>query len=164
MFNQQRERRDEISMKKLHSKAVWSSEHVPLLKVFIVDEHGSYLVEAALVLSLYLTVIFAMMSVGVILFAYGNSVYASRLAVRYAIVHSSSSSNPCTSSVVQGLVQPYLWGAPAGGVNVTTHWSPSNTVGSTFSVTITLSFQTSLPLVSANALTTTTTAQGFILH
>ncbi len=139
-------------------------QFAPLLRSFYRDEQGSYLIEAALVLVLYLTLTFAMMSVALILFAYANTVYASKVAVRYAVVHSSASAAPCSKTDIQKLVQPYLWGAPASGITIAPTWSPSNTVGSTFSITVALSFPTSLPFVDSAGLKTTTTAQGYILH
>jgi len=136
----------------------------PLLKLLYHDEQGSNLIEAALVLLLYFTLIVAMMNVGIVLFAYANTVYASRVAVRYAAVHSSASKSPCTANDIQNIIAPYLWGAPTGGVTITSNWSPSNAVGNTFSVTVALTFKMPLPFTNSANLQTSTTAQGYILY
>lgn len=139
-------------------------QHAPLLRALCRNEEGGALIEAALVLVLYFTLTIAMMSVSVILFAYANTVYASKVAVRYAAVHSSTSADPCTASDIQNIIEPYLWGAPTGGITITPKWSPNNTVGSTFSITVSLDFPTSLPFVNSAGLQTSTTAQGFVLY
>ena len=128
------------------------------------DEQGGALIEAALVILLYFILIFGMMNVGIVLFAYTNTVYASKVAVRYAAVHSSASATPCTTNDVQNLIKPYLLGAPAGGITINSTWSPSNTVGSTFSVTVMLNFPTPLPFTNSFGLQTSTTAQGYIVY
>ncbi len=139
-------------------------QHASLMKELCRDEQGGALIEAALVLLLYFTLIFAMMNVGIVLFAYANTIYASKVAVRYAAVHSSTSAAPCTASNIQNIIEPYLLGAPTGGVTITSKWSPNNTVGNTFSVTVLLKFPTPLPFMNSAGLQTSTTAQGYILY
>ncbi len=128
------------------------------------DEQASNLIEVALALPLYLAMIFGMMTFAIVLFAYCNAIYASRVAVRYAVLHSSTATTPCTATLITSLVQPYLWGAPAGGVTITPSWVPANTVGSTFSIKITLGFNGVMPYTHLSGLQATTTSAAIILH
>lgn len=128
------------------------------------EETGSDLVETALVLPLYLMLIFGITSFAILFFAYCNATFASRAAVRYAVVHSSTSLAPCNAAILQGIVNPLLWGAPSGGVVVTPLWNLSNTIGSTVSVTIQMTYTHGLPYVSLSGLVVQVTSQGVILH
>jgi Flp pilus assembly protein TadG len=128
------------------------------------EETGSDLVETALVLPLYLMLIFGITSFAILFFAYCNATYASRTAVRYAVVHSSTSLAPCNAATLQSIVNPLLWGAPSGGVVVTSQWNPSNTIGNVVSVTVQMTYTHGLPYISPNGLVVQVTSQGVILH
>ena len=59
-----------------------------------------------------------------ILFGFNNATYASRIAVRYAVVHGSTATYTCTSTDISNIITPLLWGAPSGHTTVNTTWSP----------------------------------------
>jgi Flp pilus assembly protein TadG len=128
------------------------------------EESGSDLVETALVLPLYLMLIFGITSFALLFFAYCNATFASRTAVRYAVVHSSTSLAPCNAATLQGIVNPLLWGAPSGGVVVTPVWNPSNTIGNVVSVTVSMTYTHGLPYINLSGLVVQVTSQGVILH
>ena len=127
-------------------------------------EGGANLIEMAIVLPVYFLLVFTLISFAIVLFAYGNATFAGKSAVRYAVVHGALSVTPCSATDLQNIVTPYLWGAPPGGVTVTSQWSPSNAVGSTVSVTVQLAYSTGLPYGYLNNLVVSTTAEGIILH
>ncbi len=130
-------------------------------------EVGSELIETAVVLPMYLMLVFGMISFAIVLFAYCNATFAAKAALRYAVVHSANSITPYTLTSVQGIVNPLLWGAPtcAGCVTVSVSpTSPSTTVGSAVSVNVTMTYSTGLPYVNLSGLVVTTTAKGVLLH
>lgn len=124
------------------------------------------MVEYALVLGLFIMVVFGIVQFSLILFGYNNATYASRIAMRYAVVHGSTSSTPCTSPTISGIVTPLLWGAPSGGYTVTTTWTPNNTPGSTVSINVTIQYFPTLPFFGAGKqkFTVGTTAWGTIIQ
>lgn len=143
----------------------WQNKRTRLrARLFAYEETGANLVETALVLPVYFLVIFVFMSFSIVLFAYCNASYASRIAVRYAVVHSATSATPCTTSAIQSIVLPYLWGAPSGGVGIVPQWTPSNSVGSVVSVKVTLTYSTGMPYGYLNNMVATASAQGVIVH
>lgn len=127
-------------------------------------EGGSNLIETALVLPVYFLLVFSLMSFAIILFAYCNANFAAMTAARYAATHSSTSLLPCTLSTIQGIVTPFLWGAPSGGATVTAAWSPSNTIGSTVTVRVSMTYTTAMPYTNLRGLVVTTNAQEVIVH
>ncbi len=122
------------------------------------------MIEYALVLSLYFMIIFAFVQFCLILFCFNNATYASRIAVRYAVVHGSTASYTCTATDISNIVTPLLWAAPSGGVTVATNWSPNNTPGSTVSVKVVIQYIPKLPFFPTKTFTVGTTAYGTILE
>ena len=131
---------------------------------FLYEERGSNLVEAAMVLPAYFLFIIGLFSFSIVLFAYANASFASAAAARYAAMHSATSLLPCTSSTVQNLVIPYLWGAPSSGAVVSTSWTPSNSIGSTVLVNVKMTYTTGLPYAGLKGLVVSASAQEIIIH
>ncbi len=122
------------------------------------------MVEYAIVLSTYFLLIFGFVQLCLILFGYNNLTYASRVAVRYAVVHGSSANYTCTSTDISNIVKPLLWGAPSGGVSVSTTWSPNNNPGSTVSIKVGISYAPKIPFFGNKTFVVGTTAFGTILE
>lgn len=118
-------------------------------------EEGSALIELALVLPVFLLVIFGILQCSLILFAYCNITYASHAAVRYASLHSSSSITPATSISVGTMIAPFVWYAPANDVLVMVTWLPSSSIGSTVAVQVQMNLPFAIPLSGV---------QGFAIH
>jgi Flp pilus assembly protein TadG len=127
-------------------------------------QSGSAIVEFALVVPLYFMIIFALVQLGIVFAGYCGAQYAAQQGVRYAIVHGSESSNPCSGATISAYVAPYLWAAQRNSSTVTATWNPNNGAGSTVTVSITLTYQTGLPFSALHTLTVGTTAQGTILY
>jgi Flp pilus assembly protein TadG len=125
------------------------------------DEEGSELIEIALVLPIYFMLIFGFMGFAIVLFAYCNSTFAAKAAVRYAVVHSAATMYPCSATDIQNIVNPFLWGAPSS-VLITPSWTSSNTVGQIVTVTVKLTY-TGLPYLGT-PISTTASSQGYIVH
>jgi Flp pilus assembly protein TadG len=127
-------------------------------------DSGQAMVEMAVVLPILFLLLFGTFEFSIVLFGYGNAAYASRVGARYASLHSSTSLAPSSSSVISSLVQPYLWAAPSGAATVATKWSPSNTIGSTVSVSVKIVYPIGMPLIALSQITVGSTAQRTILR
>jgi Flp pilus assembly protein TadG len=127
-------------------------------------QKGSATVEYGLVLGIFIMVIWGIIQFSLILFGYNNATYASRVAVRYAVVHGSTSTTPCSATDIQNMITPLLWGAPSGGYTVTPTWTPNNSPGSTISIKVSISYTPKLPFYPSRAFTVGTTAYGTILQ
>ena len=125
-------------------------------------EHGATSIEMAVVLPVFFLLLFGLFSLSIVFFGYGNAVFAARVGARYASLHSATSLSPCTPTVIQNLVTPYLWAAPAGGVTVSTTWNPTNTVGTTVSVSVRIVYPLGTSILSAGQVTVGSTAKRVI--
>jgi len=127
-------------------------------------QKGSALIEFALVFSVFFMIVFGFIQFSLMLFTFNNATYASRVAVRYAVVHGSTATYTCTSTDISNIVSPLLWGAPSGSTTVTTTWSPNNTPGSTVSINVAIQYAPKLPFFPAKIFPLGTTARGIILE
>ncbi len=108
-------------------------------------ELGATAIETALVLPTFFLLLFGIFNFAIVLFGYCNATYASRAAARYASLHSSTSLAPSTTASVQSVVTPFVLATQAGATTVTTVWTPSNTVGSTVTVSVTIAYTLGIP-------------------
>ena len=122
-------------------------------------EHGGTLLETALVLPPFFLLLFGLFEFSIVLCGYCSSTYVSRIAVRYASMHSATSLAPCTSTCISTIVRAHIW-APSGSVTVIPTWSPGNTVGSTINISISIAYPVGLPFIPA--MTMTSSAQRVI--
>ena len=99
-----------------------------------------------------------------ILCGYNSAAFACRQAARYAIVHGSSSSNPCTSTTIKNIVLQNVLMASSSNVTVTTAWAPNNNPGSTVTVTVAVQYKAIIPFVGDPAVNVKTVSQMTILQ
>jgi Flp pilus assembly protein TadG len=71
-----------------------------------------------------LSLIFGVVSFGMIIYTYSFLSNAARDAVRYAIVHGSKSTSPATSDSIQTFVRSEAQGIDPGSITVTSCWNP----------------------------------------
>jgi hypothetical protein len=147
------------------------------------DEHGSTLVEMALSVTMLLTLIIGVMIMCLALYSYHTTSEAARLGLRYVMVRGSScttygnfaSDCPVTTSTqvrtyVRGLTLPGIdptnlevtvtW--PTTGSTCTPSLSPCNNPGNLVMVRVTYTLPLSIPFVSAQTLTMSSTAETVI--
>ena len=129
---------------------------------WIWDDRGGAAIEMAIVLPVFFVLLLGLFSFAIILFGYGNATYGSRAGARFASLHSTASLTPCTAASVQNFVMPFLWAAPSGGVNVATVWNPSNVVGGTVNVTVTIVYPIGVSVLSAGHVTVASAAQRIV--
>jgi Flp pilus assembly protein TadG len=127
-------------------------------------QKGAAMIEYALVLSIFIMLVYGFVQFCLILFGFNNATYASRVAVRYAVVHGTTASYTCTSTDISNIVAPLLWGAPSGGTTIVTTWSPDNKPGSTVSIKVAIQYTPKLPFFPSRIFTVGTTAYGTILQ
>ena len=92
--------------------------------------------EFGLVLPIVITLIFGIMQFGYALYAYSFVVYAARSATRYAMMHSSLSSQPATSASITSYVKGLIAGVDQTQLTVTSTWIPTSTPGSLVKVRV----------------------------
>lgn len=119
------------------------------------EQDGAALLELALMMPVFLLVVFGILQVALTLFAFCNLSYASHVGARYASLHGGTSSTPATSASVAAMMKPYLWSTGGKVAPVETTWRPSNSPGSTVQVEV----QEELPLAIPFSTTT-----GFTVH
>jgi len=122
------------------------------------------MIEYALVLSVFIMLIYGFVQFCLILFGFNNATYASRIAIRYAVVHGSTATYTCTATDISNIITPLLWGAPSGGTTIVTTWTPNNTPGSTVSIKVAIQYVPKLPFFPSKTFTVGTTAYGTILQ
>jgi Flp pilus assembly protein TadG len=127
-------------------------------------ENGSAMVEGALILALFILIVYGFVQIAFVLFGYNNLTYASRVAMRYAVIHGSTATYTCTTTDIQNMITPLLWGAPASGTTVITNWNPNNSPGSAVSISVTVKYNSVIPFTSLHNFTIGTTAYGVVIQ
>lgn len=127
------------------------------------DEEGSALVEFALVLPVALLFLFGNVQCALALFSFGNATYACRVAARYASLHSVDSLAPATAVTIDSSARALLWTTPVN-VSVQSTWTPSNSVGSTVTVSVRETLPFAIPFTSIAQFTVGSTTQRTILR
>jgi Flp pilus assembly protein TadG len=127
------------------------------------EESGNEALEMAMVLPIYLMTVFTIISFLLVLFGYASATLGSKMGVRYAVVHSSTSLVPCTQPIVTSTVLGYVIAPLASSVTVNPVWSPGNTIGSTVTVSVTLNY-TSMPYGFLNNFAPVAAAKGVIVN
>ena len=92
------------------------------------------MVELSLCLLLAVTLVYAVMEFGRIVYSYTVLAGATREASRYAIVHGSLSGSPATQTEIREQVTRWAIGLDTSAVAVNATWVPSNAPGSTVRV------------------------------
>jgi Flp pilus assembly protein TadG len=137
---------------------------IPVSQLRQEKQKGAAMIEYALVLSVYFILIYGFLQFCLMLFGFNNATYASRVAVRYAIIHGSTATYTCTTSDISGIIAPLLWSAPSGGTTISTNWSPNNSPGSTVSIKVAIQYTPKIPFFPNDIFTVGTTAYGTILE
>ena len=125
------------------------SNHADLRKGFIrAARNGQTAVEFAMTVLVYLTVVFAIIEFGRVLYAYNLVAYSARQGSRYAAVHGSSSKSPASSSAITSVVQNEINGLDTSNneLSVTTSWSPNNRPGGIVTVKVQYTLSHVVPL------------------
>jgi Flp pilus assembly protein TadG len=129
----------------------------------LADESGSAVLEMALMMPLFLMMLFGTFGFSIALFGYSNATFAARAAARYASLHSLTSLSPATVNSVQAAASPYLAGVSPSMVSTQVTYTDSNQTGQTVRVRVQVRYNLLLPFYNgANMLTISSTAQRTI--
>lgn len=126
------------------------------------EESGQAIIEMALALPMLLLLLCGIYSLSIVLFGLCNVTLASRMAARYASVHSNISLVPATTASVSGVVTPYLLGARASATPVNVVYSPNDSIGSTVQVQVTATYPVVMPFTRYSSFTIASTAERTI--
>ncbi len=130
-------------------------------------EGGTYALEMALMMPLYLMLIFGFTSVALLLFVYCEASYASRAAVRFASVRSATNGvyTPCSAADISNLVTALMPGLSGGTLSFPSYGcTGSNAAGSLITVTVQVRYPVGLPYIAASGITLSSTARGYIVR
>jgi len=115
------------------------------------EQSGASLIEAAVVLPIYLLIFLGTFQYSLVLLTYCNATYACRLASRYASMHSTASLAPDTVAQIQGLVTSRLFIGPGITPTISVNYytanlqAGSNVVGNVVLVSVTWTQTVTLP-------------------
>lgn len=118
---------------------------------FLRSEAGSTTLEFAIAVPVVLLLIFGSMGIMVGLMVYGNAMYASGIAARYAAIHGATSDAPANLQEVTSQVQARLW-LNSQQSQTTTSWSAGNVPGSSVRVTTTVTVPLGIPFANVDQL------------
>ena len=116
------------------------------------SEAGSTTLEFALIIPVVLLLLFGSMSIMIGLLTYGNALYATGIAARYASVHGTNSDAPADAASVAAQVRTHLW-LNSQGADVTSTWIGGNTPGSFITVDASTTVPLTLPFSDIHQLT-----------
>ncbi len=121
--------------------------------------------ETALVMPVFLLLVFGLTSFSMVMFGMCNIAYASHCAVRYACLHSATSSVPTTMVTMNNLISPYIYAYPNNTYATSLIYSGTgNQIGNTVRVSVTLTYNIVSPFFSYSGLNLTSSASGIIIQ
>ena len=115
-------------------------------------------------LPLLFMLLFGIMQFGQVLYAYSFVAYAAQTATRYATIHSSTSSQPATSTSVTSYVKAIAYGIDATKLTVTSTWTPNAAPGSSVKVKVAYTYVPFAPFLTSANISLSSTTQNTILH
>jgi Flp pilus assembly protein TadG len=126
---------------------------------FLRDRRGVAIPEFAVAIGVVLTLIFAILDLGLLLAARHALDYGVEKAVRYAVVNSAGATPTSIAGVFTGAVTPMLGASGAANCKVTVSYASGNAPGGTVAVTVSFPWQpvTSLDFLPAITLTASQT-------
>jgi Flp pilus assembly protein TadG len=126
---------------------------------------GQALVEFAIVASVFLLTLFAIMSLGLGVYKYNTLCSAAREAVRYAIVHGPTSLSPSTTAQIQQIAINQAPGLNLKASDITVSFPADPNSSSTqkdAKVQISYNYSPPIPFMPQITLTLTSTAQMLV--
>ncbi len=125
---------------------------------------GQAMVEFAMVVTVYLLLLFGIMMMTLSVYYYNTVCSAAREAVRYAIVHSPSSASPATTAQIQQIAINNAVNLVSSQLTVTVSWPADANLPSQKDAEVNVSYQYQLhvPFMSALTMTVASTAQMLV--
>jgi Flp pilus assembly protein TadG len=127
------------------------------------NQAGNSMVEGALVMIVFMTMIFGLMDFGRMVWSYTAISHGAREATRYAIVRGSDSgTNQATKTQIQDIVASRSPGLDSTNLTTTVTFSPDQSAGSTVNVLVNYKFYPIGPYIPVGPITLKSTSQMVI--
>jgi len=110
-------------------------------------EKGAALVEGALVMLVFLALIFGLMDFGRMVWVYTTIANGAREATRYAMVNGTASGHPASVAQIQAIVPSRSPGLDSSCLTTTVTFNPNQSAGSTVKVSVSYSFTPLAPYI-----------------
>jgi Flp pilus assembly protein TadG len=125
---------------------------------------GQAMVEFAMVVTVFLLLLFGIMMMTLTVYNYNTVCSAAREAVRYAIVHSPASASPATTAQIQQIAINNAVNLVSSQLTVTVSWPADANLPSQSDAEVNVSyrFQLNVPFMSAVSMTVASTAQMLV--
>ena len=123
------------------------------------NRKGNYALELALLLPVFLVLVFGAIDFGRVIYAYNTVAYAARDGARYASFHGAKSLAPAAAEAIANYVTAHVVGID---ISVNTTWNPDNNPGSDVRVQVQTTFTFITPFINQNSITLSASSQTVI--
>ena len=110
-----------------------------MLKLFK-DESGAAFVEFGILASVFLTLSFAIIDFGRMMWLNNTVEHVATEGARYAAVRGANKASPVDEDQVTAYVQDRATGVPAADIDIDVTWSPNNNPGGSVTVVVTYNY------------------------
>ncbi len=110
---------------------------LPLLK----DESGAAFVEFGILASIFITLSFAVIDFGRMMWLNNTVEHVAAEGARYAAVRGSNKASPVDADQITTYVQDRATGVPAADMDISVTWSPNNNPGGSVTVVVTYDYE-----------------------
>ncbi len=105
------------------------------------NESGSSFVEFGILASIFITISFAVIDFGRMMWLNNTVEHAAAEGARYAAVRGANKASPVDGDQVTAYVQDRAICVPAGDINISVTWSPDNNPGGSVTVLVTYNYE-----------------------
>jgi len=105
------------------------------------NNSGSSFVEFGILASIFITLSFAIIDFGRMMWLNNTVEHVATEGARYAAVRGSNKSSPVDEDQVTSYVQDRATGVPAADMNISVTWSPNNNPGGSVTVLVTYNYE-----------------------
>ncbi len=105
------------------------------------NESGSSFIEFGILASIFITLSFAVIDFGRMMWLNNTVEHVATEGARYAAVRGSNKSSPVDVDQVTSYVQDRATGVPAADMNINVTWSPNNNPGGSVTVVVTYNYE-----------------------
>ena len=105
------------------------------------DQSGTAFIEFAFVAAIFLTLSFAIIDFGRMMWLNNTVEHVAAEGARYAAVRGSNKASPVDADQVTTYVQDRAAGVPAADMDISVTWSPNNNPGGSVTVVVTYDYE-----------------------
>jgi Flp pilus assembly protein TadG len=105
------------------------------------DEGGTAFIEFGILASIFITLTFAIIDFGLMMWLNNTVEHVAAEGARYAAVRGAGKASPVSESQVTTYVQDRATGIPAADMNISVTWAPNNNPGGSVTVVVTYNYE-----------------------